>query len=302
MEIINQVLLPAVNNSLTTAALLAAQVLAGMSQESNIIGALAGMFGRRDIWSDINDGFLSLFNQILLPAVNNSLTTAAILGAQVLAGMSQESNIISALGSMLGKRDIFSDLFNQVLLPAVNNSLTTAALLAAQVLAGMSQESNIISALGSMLGKRDIFSDLFNQVLLPAVNNSLTTAALLAAQVLAGMSQETNIISSLSGMLGKRQFSLSSILGVISDDNVALANQVVQNMLLSLAVSLATFGLGDGLSPIGRELKDFWTDLGDSLLTSVTDTANTLLSGLALQLAISLATFGLGGGISPIGK
>ena len=30
MEIINQVLLPAVNNSLTTAALLAAQVLAGM--------------------------------------------------------------------------------------------------------------------------------------------------------------------------------------------------------------------------------------------------------------------------------
>ena len=54
--------------------------------------------------------------------------------------------------------------------------------------------------------------------------------------------------------------------------------------------------------------RDFWTDLGDSLLTTVTDTANTLLSGrinlnclkiefiksilnyvgLALQLAISL--------------
>jgi hypothetical protein len=30
MEIVNQVLLPAVNNSLTTAALLAAQILAGM--------------------------------------------------------------------------------------------------------------------------------------------------------------------------------------------------------------------------------------------------------------------------------
>ena len=34
--------------------------------------------------------------------------------------------------------------------------------------------------------------------------------------------------------------------------------------------------------------RDFWTDLGDSLLTSVTNTANTLLPGLALQLAISL--------------
>jgi hypothetical protein len=37
--------------------------------------------------------------------------------------------------------------------------------------------------------------------------------------------------------------------------------------------------------------RDFWTDLGDNLLTSVTDTANTLLSGLALQLAISLGNF-----------
>ena len=45
------------------------------------------MFGRRDIWSDINDAFLGVFNQVLLPAVNNSLTTAALLGAQVLAGM-----------------------------------------------------------------------------------------------------------------------------------------------------------------------------------------------------------------------
>jgi len=201
MEIINQVLLPAVNNSLTTAALLAAQVLAGMSQESNIIGALAGMFGRRDIWSDINNGFLSLFNQVLLPAVNNSLTTAALLGAQVLAGMSQESNIISSLSGMLGKRDFWSDLGD-------------------------------------------------------------------------------------------------SLLTTVTDT----ANTLLSGLALQLAISLAGFGLGGGISPIGRELKDFWTDLGDSLLTTVTDTANTLLSGLALQLAISLATFGLGGGISPIGK
>jgi hypothetical protein len=49
------------------------------------------MFGKRDIWSDINNGFLGLFNQVLLPAVNNSLTTAALLGAQVLAGMCKYS-------------------------------------------------------------------------------------------------------------------------------------------------------------------------------------------------------------------
>jgi hypothetical protein len=41
---------------------------------------------------------------------------------------------------------------------------------------------------------------------------------------------------------------------------------------------IATFGLGDGLSPIGKR-QDFWSDLGNSLLDAVTDTANSLLSG-----------------------
>ncbi len=41
---------------------------------------------------------------------------------------------------------------------------------------------------------------------------------------------------------------------------------------------IATFGLGDGLSPIGKR-QDFWSDLGNSLLDAVTETANSLLSG-----------------------
>jgi hypothetical protein len=36
--------------------------------------------------------------------------------------------------------------------------------------------------------------------------------------------------------------------------------------------------LGGGISPIGKR-QDFWSDLGNSLLDAVTDTANSLLSG-----------------------
>ena len=45
------------------------------------------MLGKRDIFDDIGNALTGVFNQVLLPAVNNSLTTAALLAAQVLAGM-----------------------------------------------------------------------------------------------------------------------------------------------------------------------------------------------------------------------
>ena len=58
-----------------------------IAQETNILSALSGMFGKRDIFDDIGNALTGVFNQVLLPAVNNSLTTAALLAAQVLAGM-----------------------------------------------------------------------------------------------------------------------------------------------------------------------------------------------------------------------
>ena len=42
---------------------------------------------QKDFWSDLTDGLLSIVNQVLLPATNNVLTTASLLGAQVLAGL-----------------------------------------------------------------------------------------------------------------------------------------------------------------------------------------------------------------------
>ena len=120
--------------------------------------------------------------------------------------------------------------------------------------------------------------EAINTVLINPINNTLQTAALLLAQVLAGMCKYPEFVS--------MQFYTFLVLLY----NIAQESNII----------------GALSSMFGK--RDFWADLGDSLLTTVTDTANTLLSGrinlncvksefiksilnyvgLALQLAISL--------------
>ncbi|CAF4988434.1 unnamed protein product, partial [Rotaria sp. Silwood1] len=176
---------------------------------------------KRSIESDARlfNALQDFFNQVVHPPLNHVVQSLALMGAQVLAGISQTG--IPTIGgrtvhlSEPQLRGIFDDLWQNVVKPPIEQALQGLSLMAAQVLAGVG--TNGIS-LSNIFGKRDLNEDearfldtlidtlgnLFTSVVQKPLEQALQTSALMAAQVLAGIG--TNGIN-LSNILGKQGLS-----------------------------------------------------------------------------------------------
>jgi hypothetical protein len=174
---------------------------------------------------ELEPRFLSFLNdfyaQVVYPPLNHVVTSLSLLGAQLLAGIS-ENGIPAPGGRTLHPSDaqlrgFFDDLWNQAIKPPIENALSGLSLLAAQLLAGVGTNGVNLS-----IGKRDLseaemrdfftslsqaMNDIFTNVIQKPLEDALAGGALMLAQVLAGLG--TNGIN-LSN-LGKRD--LSSLAG-----------------------------------------------------------------------------------------
>jgi hypothetical protein len=153
------------------------------------------------------------YAQVVYPPLNHVVTSLALLGAQVLAGV-HENGIPAPGGRTLHPSDaqlrgFFDDLWNNAVRPPLENALSGFSLMAAQLLAG-------IASNGVNLGKRDLseaemrgitdtltqaFNSIYTNVIQKPLENALSGGALMLAQVLAGIG--TNGID-LSNFIGKR--------------------------------------------------------------------------------------------------
>jgi len=257
-----------------------------------------------------------LYAQVIYPPLNHVVTNLALLGAQVLAGISQ-TGIPAPGGRMLHPseaqiRGFWDDLWNQVVKPPLENALSGVSLLAAQVLAGVATN-------GVNLGKRDLteaemrgfWEDLLQNAILGPVENALSGVALLAAQVLAGVA--TNGVN-----LGKRDLTEAEMRGFLDDFANALTDvfsNVIQKPLedalaggaLMLAQVLAGAGTnGINLSNIfgkrdltDAEMRGFLDDLAnafnDVFSNVIQKPLEDALAGGALMLAQVLAGAGTNG-------
>jgi hypothetical protein len=262
-------------------------------------------------------GLLSdLYAQVIYPPLNHVVTNLALLGAQVLAGISQ-TGIPAPGGRVLHPseaqlRGFWTDLWNNALKPPLENALSGVSLLAAQVLAGVATN-------GVNLGKRDLteaemrgfWEDFLNNAILGPVNNALQGVALLGAQVLAGVA--TNGVN-----LGKRDLTEAEMRGFL-DDLTAALNSVFSNVIqkpledalaggaLMLAQVLAGAGTnGINLSGLlGKrdlteaEMRGFLDDLTAALNSVFSNVIQKpledALAGGALMLAQVLAGAGTNG-------
>ncbi|CAF4333249.1 unnamed protein product [Rotaria socialis] len=158
-----------------------------------------------------------LYSQVLYKPLNHIVTNVALLGAQFLAGISQ--NGIPAPGgrtlhlSEAQLRGFWDDLWNHSIRPPIENAIQTVSLLGAQLLAGIGTNGVNLS-----IGKRDVTEvdarfinalteaaeNIFTNVIQKPLQDALSTGALMLAQVLAGVG--TNGID-LSALFGKRDLS-----------------------------------------------------------------------------------------------
>ncbi|CAF1212284.1 unnamed protein product [Adineta ricciae] len=260
---------------------------------------------------------------VVYPPLNHVVTNLALLGAQLLAGISE--NGIPAPGgrtvhpSDAQLRGFFDDLWNNALRPQLESTLSSVSLMAAQVLAGLGTN-------GVNLGKRDLteaemrgfldsltdaFSSVFTNVLQQPLENALSSGALMLAQVLAGMG--TNGVS-----LGKRDLSelagrTDELRGFFDSLGQGLLNglqsvwtnvlqnpleQALQSSALMAAQVLAGLGT-NGVSLGKREARGVFSDLfahaSNLVQTQVKPIVENALSNTALHLAGVLANFSQNG-------
>ncbi|CAF1204381.1 unnamed protein product [Adineta steineri] len=246
-------------DALSTTALLGAQVLAGAGVNGV---SLDSLFGKRDMTEAEMRGFFDdLLNTLLAVVqkpVEQALSTAALLGAQVLAGAGVNG---VSLDSLFGKRDMteaemrgfFDDLLSTLLAVVqkpLEDALSTTALLGAQVLAGAGVNG---VSLDSLFGKRDLteaemrgfwedFANSLLAVVQKPVEQALSTAALLGAQVLAGAG--VNGVS-LDSLFGKRDLSEAEMRGffdALGDAFTSVFANVLQKPLENALSTAALLG------------------------------------------------------------
>jgi len=162
------------------------------------------------------DFLRDLYAKVVYPPLNHVVTSLALLGAQVLAGVSEKG--IPAPGgrtlypSEAQARGFFDDLWNNAIRPQLESALSGVALQAAGLLAGIAE-----NGLGGLsIGKRDLteaemrgfsdvldqaFTSLFHNVFKKPMEDALSSGALMLAQVLAGIG--TNGVN-LGNIIGKR--------------------------------------------------------------------------------------------------
>jgi hypothetical protein len=244
------------------------------------------------IFNLIND----LYAQVIYPPLNHVVTSLALLGAQFLAGVSQ--NGIPAPGgrtlhpSAEQLRGIFDNIWNNVLGPPIENALSGVALMAAQVLAGLG--TNGVN-LGSLFGKRDLseaemrglsdslfqaFNDVFANVIQKPLEDALAGGALMLAQVLAGLG--TNGVN-LGSLLGKRDLSEAEMRG-LGDALTQAFNDVFTNVIqkpLENALAGGALMLAQVLAGLGTNGVNLGSLLGKRDLAALTGRQEELRSTFA---------------------
>ncbi|CAF3852998.1 unnamed protein product [Rotaria sp. Silwood1] len=254
------------------------------------------------------------FNQVVHPPLNHIVQSLALMGAQVLAGISQTG--IPTIGgrtvhlSEPQLRGIFDDLWQNVVKPPIEQALQGLSLMAAQVLAGVG--TNGIS-LSNIFGKRDLNEDearfldtlidtlgnLFTSVVQKPLEQALQSSALMAAQVLAGVG--TNGIN-LSNIFGKRDLNedearfLDTIAQTLSTLFTSVVQKPLEQALQSTALMAAQVLAGIGTNGInlsnilgrqdlselaGRqeELRGFFDSLGQNLLNGLQSVWSNVIQG-----------------------
>ncbi|CAF3867286.1 unnamed protein product [Rotaria sp. Silwood1] len=225
---------------------------------------------KRSIESDARlfNALQDFFNQVVHPPLNHVVQSLALMGAQVLAGISQTG--IPTIGgrtvhlSEPQLRGIFDDLWQNVVKPPIEQALQGLSLMAAQVLAGVG--TNGIN-LSNIFGKRDLNEDearfldtltqvlgnLFTSVVQKPLEQALQTSALMAAQVLAGIG--TNGIN-LSNILGKQGLSedearfLDTITQVLGNLFTSVVQKPLEQALQTSALMAAQVLAGIGTNGI----------------------------------------------------
>jgi len=272
----------------------------------------------------IND----FYAQVVYPPLNHVVTSLSLLGAQVLAGLSQ-TGIPAPNGRTIHPteaqlRGFFDELWNNAVRPPLENALSGLSLMAAQLFAG-------IGTTGVNLGKRDMteaemrdfldtlsqsLNNVFTNVVQKPLEDALSNGALMLAQVLAGAG--VNGIN-LSNLFGKRQTSELSareeeLRGIFDSMGTNILNglqsvwtnifqgpieQAVQSSALMAAQVLAGIGT-NGVNLGKRELEGVARgEIIDSLVahanglftTQVKPLIENALNNAAVHLAGVLANF-----------
>jgi hypothetical protein len=274
--------------------------------------------------------FLSdLYAQVIYPPLNHVVTNLALLGAQVLAGISE--NGIPAPGgrtvhlSEAELRGFWDGLWNTAIKPPIENALTGLSLMVAQVFAGVA-----MNGVNLGLGKRDLteaemrgfldsltqaLNDVYSNVIQKPLENALSGGALMLAQVLAGLGTNGVNLNSLFGP-GKRDLSeaelrglLSTVTGTVVNGLQAVWNNIfqvplesfVQNGALAAAQLFANLGT-NGVN-IGKRADQARGAIIDNLVghatglfhTEVKPLLENALNAAALHLAGVLANFSQNG-------
>ncbi|CAF4979928.1 unnamed protein product [Rotaria sp. Silwood1] len=241
------------------------------------------------------------FNQVVHPPLNHIVQSLALMGAQVLAGISQTG--IPTIGgrtvhlSEPQLRGIFDDLWQNVVKPPIEQALQGLSLMAAQVLAGVG--TNGIS-LSNIFGKRDLNEDearfldtlidtlgnLFTSVVQKPLEQALQTSALMAAQVLAGIG--TNGIN-LSNILGKQGLSedearfLDTLIDTLGNLFTSVVQKPLEQALQSSALMAAQVLAGVGTNGINLSNIFGKRDLNEDearFLDTIAQTLSTLFTSV----------------------
>jgi hypothetical protein len=284
----NDAIKPPIENALTSASLMVAQVLAGVGLNG------ISLPGKRDLteaqmrgfFDDLANGLLNglqaTWTNVLQGPIEGALQSAALMAAQLLAGIG--TNGIS----LPGKRDLteaqtraflddftnaLNSVFSNVIQKPLEGALQSVALMAAQLLAGIGTNGIDLSSLLGLPGKRDLteaqmrgflddltnaLNSVFTEVIQKPLENALQSTALMAAQLLAGIGTNGIDLSSLLGLPGKRDLKpelrgpiidglVNHASGLFNDQVKPLLESALNNAVLNLAGILANFsenGLG----------------------------------------------------------
>ncbi|CAF2881033.1 unnamed protein product, partial [Rotaria sp. Silwood2] len=242
-----------------------------------VVGLLASTYGyhlsdekKRSIESEprLFQFLEDFYAQVVYKPLNHIVQNVALLGAQVLAGISQTG--IPAPGgrtihlSDRELRNIFDDLWTNVVKPPLENAIQGLSLMAAQVLAGVG--TNGIN-LSNIFGKRDLteeearfldsfanaMQNVFSQVLQKPLEQAVQSGALMLAQVLAGVG--TNGIN-LSNIFGKRDLTeeearfLDSLANTMQNVFSQVLQKPLEQAMQSGALMLAQVLAGVGTNGI----------------------------------------------------
>jgi len=244
------------------------------------------------------------YAQVVYPPLNHIVQNMALLGAQVLAGISQTG--IPAPGGRtvhLSDRELrgfIDDLWNTAVKPPLESAIQGLSLMAAQALAGIGVNGINLS---SLFGKRDLNAEearfldsfldsvgnVFIQVFQKPIEDAVSSGALMLAQVLAGIG--TNGIN-LSNILGKRDLTaeearfLDSLLDSMGTVFTQVFQKPIENAVSSGALMLAQVLAGVGTNGINlsnifgkrdlselasrqAEIRGFFDSLGNTLLSGL---------------------------------